>query len=269
MNRLWYEKAAAGWNEALPLGNGFMGAMCFGGNVIDRFQLNLDSLWHGGFRDRVNPDSKANIPEIQRLIAAGEIRKAEKLAELAMAAVPDYQCHYEPLCDLFLIPETGADIMLFGLRDGWNPQIYTTLPCSGYTRSLDIDSGIHTVSYTLDGVPHRRESFISNPDRVMVIRCEGAPLSVITERGVFLQEFSRPDENTVCIQGQAGSDGVRYCFAVRAVSGSLGVTGRTLRCSGDCVLIAAGETSFYSSDPYSAVMSATERAAEKGFGLLK
>ena len=81
------EKAAANWNEALPLGNGFMGAMCFGGNVIDRFQLNLDSLWHGGFRDRVNPDAKANIPEIQRLIAAGEIRKAEKLAELAMAAV--------------------------------------------------------------------------------------------------------------------------------------------------------------------------------------
>ena len=105
MNRLWYEKAAANWNEALPLGNGFMGAMCFGGNVIDRFQLNLDSLWHGGFRDRVNPDAKANIPEIQRLIAAGEIRKAEKLAELAMAAVPDYQCHYEPLCDLSSFPK--------------------------------------------------------------------------------------------------------------------------------------------------------------------
>lgn len=123
MNRLWYTNPANDWNSALPLGNGFMGAMCFGGNIIDRFQLNADSLWYGGYRDRINPDAKKNIPEIRRLISKGKISEAEKLADLSMAAIPDFQSHYEPLCDLFIIPESGEKISLFGLRDSWSDRI--------------------------------------------------------------------------------------------------------------------------------------------------
>ena len=109
MNRLWYEAPAKDWNNALPLGNGFMGAMCFGGNIVDRFQLNADSLWYGGFRDRINPDAKENVSKIRRLISEGKLSQAEKLANLTMAGIPDYQCHYEPLCDLFIIPESGEN----------------------------------------------------------------------------------------------------------------------------------------------------------------
>ena len=57
MNKLWYTSSENDRNKELPLGNGFMGAMCFGGTVIDRFQLNNDSVWWGGFRDRINPDA--------------------------------------------------------------------------------------------------------------------------------------------------------------------------------------------------------------------
>ena len=57
MNKLWYTSSENDRSKALPLGNGFMGAMCFGGTVIDRFQLNNDSVWWGGFRDRINPDA--------------------------------------------------------------------------------------------------------------------------------------------------------------------------------------------------------------------
>ena len=110
MKRLWYDSPASDWNSALPLGNGFMGAMCFGGNIVDRFQINADSLWHGGFRDRINPDAKKNIPEIRRLISEGKIPEAEKLANLVMAAVPDCQCYYEPLCDLYIIPESSEKV---------------------------------------------------------------------------------------------------------------------------------------------------------------
>ena len=95
-NVLWYKKAAAEWNEALPLGNGFMGAMCFGGTLIDRFQLNADSVWWGGPRDRINPDAAENIPVIRRLIREGEITRAEDLANETMAGIPEYQSHYEP-----------------------------------------------------------------------------------------------------------------------------------------------------------------------------
>ena len=80
MDTLWYKAPADNWNKALPVGNGVMGAMCFGGTVIDRFQLNNDSIWWGGFRDRINPDAKENIPVIQRLIREGKIRAAEELA---------------------------------------------------------------------------------------------------------------------------------------------------------------------------------------------
>lgn len=147
-DRLWYRKPAGNWNEALPLGNGFMGAMCFGGNIADRFQLNLDSLWYGGFKDRVNPDAKENIPKIRELIKEGRISEAEALADLSMAAVPDFQCHYEPLCDMFLIPKGEKNVCMFGLRDRWSPQIYDMLPCDDYERSLDLKDGIHRVSYT-------------------------------------------------------------------------------------------------------------------------
>ena len=57
MNQLWYDRPAFCWNEALPLGNGSMGAMCFGGTLVDRFQLNDDTLWSGGAIDRINPDA--------------------------------------------------------------------------------------------------------------------------------------------------------------------------------------------------------------------
>ena len=64
--RLWYQSPAEDWNSALPLGNGKLGAMVFGGPVAERIQLNEDSVWSGGFRDRVNPDCKNNLPEIGR-----------------------------------------------------------------------------------------------------------------------------------------------------------------------------------------------------------
>lgn len=268
-NKLWYEKAAQNWNEALPLGNGFMGAMCFGGNIIDRFQLNSDSLWHGSFRNRINPDAKENIPKIRRLISEGKIREAEKLANLAMAAVPDYQSHYEPLCDLFIIPEANENVILYGLRDGWSSQIYNTLPCENYIRELDTDNGIHTVSYIMNGKNHRRESFISYPDRVMAIRCEGAPHSVFIERGVYMEKLYKLDNNTICMEGQSGTGGIKYCFAVRAVQGSFGVIGRILRCSDSCVLFAAEETDFYSDNPLAEVISRLDNAEKIGFDAVR
>lgn len=269
MNRLWYESPASDWNSALPLGNGFMGAMCFGGNIVDRFQLNADSLWHGGFRERTNPDAKRNIPEIRRLIAEGKISEAEKLANLTMAAAPDYQCHYEPLCDLYLIPESGEKVSIFGLRDCWSEQIYNMLPCKNYVRQLDIDSGIHSVTYEVNGVTCLRESFISYPDRVMVIRNIGAKLSVIIERGVYMESLRRLDCSTLCIEGRAGSDGVRYCFCIRAVKGSLGIVGRTLLCSEDSVLIASAETSFYCNNPLEAVLKRFYNAQKSDYEKLR
>jgi hypothetical protein len=72
--KLWYKKPAAEWNEALPIGNGRLGGMVFGGVASDRVQLNEGSVWYGGFVDRHNPDARAYLPAIRRLLFGGDTR---------------------------------------------------------------------------------------------------------------------------------------------------------------------------------------------------
>src|SRR5579859_2282367 len=100
--RLWYEQPARQWIEALPVGNGRLGAMVFGRIDIERIQLNEDSIWYGGPRDRVNPDALEHLPEVRRLLFAGQPRAAELLARGAMLGTPCRQNPYQPLGDLEL-----------------------------------------------------------------------------------------------------------------------------------------------------------------------
>ena len=93
MPRLWYNAPADTWNEALPLGNGRMGAMCFGGTLMDRFQLNDDSVWSGGCIDRINPDAakdpravSAEETVLGLLLIFEEYRNAVDTGEVALSA---------------------------------------------------------------------------------------------------------------------------------------------------------------------------------------
>lgn len=267
MGRLWYRSPAADWNSAIPLGNGFMGAMCFGGTLADRFQLSSDSLWYGGPRDRINPDARDNITGIRRLIRGGKLREAEELANEVMAGVPDDQCRYQPLADVFVIPDGDEVIRFLGLREHWNEQITRDEKLPGYCRELDIVSGVHTVSYSRNGILFRRESFISYPDRVMAIKCEGAPLRVIAER-VSCEKMYKLSDNTLCMEGQAGEGGVKYCLVIRAV-GNSHINGRTLHCDGCSTILVASQTSFYSKDPLADAVSRLDNAEKLGFGALK
>ena len=83
MNQLWYRKPARQWEEALPLGNGRLGAMVFGGIDKERIQVNEESMWYGGRVDRNNPDLKAYLPQIREHLSAGKIQEAERLLLLA------------------------------------------------------------------------------------------------------------------------------------------------------------------------------------------
>lgn len=249
MNRLFYKQQAKNWNEALPLGNGFMGAMCFGGTDVDRFQLNNDSLWNGGFKNRMNPDAKKYLPEIRELIGKGKISEAEDLANEALAASPDCQAHYEPLCDLFFINETFKSPMYFGLAAGWNGAIYNGPDVVNYCRELNIDTGVHKVSYDYRKTRHEREAFISYPDKVMQITSKGLGARIILERGAFAGEMLYPDDRTIMMHGTAGGEGVKYAVAVRVIKGFVKRIGRTLHIDGDSIVLVSSETSFYSENP--------------------
>lgn len=267
MYRLWYDRPASDWNHALPLGNGYMGAMCFGGNVVDKFQLNNDSMYFGGFKDRVNPDALENIPRIRELLTEGKIKEAQDLALLSMTGIPDYQTHYEPLCDLLLLQDV-EDISIFGLKEGFSNQIFKKAECDDYVRELNIENGVHTTSYVINGKKHVRESFISYPDRVMAIRCEGNPFRVMIERGPYSGKVYTIGGDTVCMEGQCGPDGVRYFVAVRAL-GLDEIIGKTMLCTGNTVLLVASETSFYNDNPKEQVLTWLDDAQKLGYDRLK
>src|SRR5947208_11959213 len=124
--RLWYRQPAASWNEALPIGNGRLGAMVFGGVERERLQLNEDTVWAGEKRDRMNPAGPAAVPEIRRLLFAGKAVEAEALADALLIALPRHMPPYQPLGDLTLT---------FG----------HTAAASGYERELDLRDAVTPV----------------------------------------------------------------------------------------------------------------------------
>ena len=149
-NVLWYRESAKVWEEALPLGNGRLGAMVFGGVSDERIQLNENTLWDGYPLDPNNPEGRSALPEIQRLLFEDKNNEAVKLAEKTMMGNPKGVKSYQSLGELwFDTPELTA---------------------YDYVRSLDLSTAVSTVKYTSNGVRYTREYFTSAPDNVIVVR---------------------------------------------------------------------------------------------------
>lgn len=156
---LWYERPAGAWVEALPVGNGRLGAMCFGRVAQERIQLNEDTLFAGGPYDSNNPRSLEALLAVRRLIDQGQFAEAADLISSSMMATPMKQMPYGAAGDLLL------DFAGIGGADS-------------YQRSLELDSAIAATRFTDGKARHLREVFSSAPDQVLVIRlsAEGGTL---------------------------------------------------------------------------------------------
>jgi alpha-L-fucosidase 2 len=119
---LWYNKPAADWNEALPVGNGRLGAMVFGDPENERIQINEESIWAGSKINNNNPRALENLTSLQEAIFKGDIRKAEEIANSCFLGTPPRILSYQPLGDLMI-------------KYDWKGQV------SEYRRSLDLRSG--------------------------------------------------------------------------------------------------------------------------------
>jgi alpha-L-fucosidase 2 len=148
---LWYNSPAAAWEEALPVGNGRLGAMVFGKYGEERIQLNEETCWSGGPYSTVVKGGAAVLPEIQRLMFEGEPVKAHKLFGRHLMGYPVEQQKYQSLANLHLFFDDQEEV-------------------SGYKRWLDLETGVTAVSYTAGGVTYKREVFSSAPDQVIVVR---------------------------------------------------------------------------------------------------
>ncbi len=148
---IWLRTPAPQWDHAFPVGNGRLGAMVFGTVNRERIQLNEETLWMGGRRDRDNPEALKALPDVRRLLFAGQPREAYALAERKMMGTPSRLESYQSLGDLRLTFDHEGTI-------------------SDYRRELDLDAAIARVTYRVDGVRYTREVFASHPDRVIVVR---------------------------------------------------------------------------------------------------
>src|SRR5215203_1979577 len=146
--KLWYNKPASIWEEALPLGNAKTGAMVFGGIVTERFQLNDNTLWSGYPDAGNNPNGPKILPHVRQQIFAGNWDSATTLWKKMQGP---YSARYLPLADL------------------WIKNYHDSITTS-YYRALDLSNATSTVKYTVGGITYQRETFISHPDKIMVIR---------------------------------------------------------------------------------------------------
>jgi alpha-L-fucosidase 2 len=149
--RLWYRQPAKNWNEALPIGNGRLAAMIFGGTESEKLQLNEETVWAGERRDRLNPEAAKNLGEVRRLLFAGRPKEAEILAERTIISIPKRMPPYQPLGDLQL-------------------QFSGHQRAIDYTRELNLHTAIALVSYTVDDVRYTREVFSSAIDQLIAVR---------------------------------------------------------------------------------------------------
>ena len=149
--KLWYRQPAQKWTEALPVGNGRLGAMVFGGTEHEQLQFNDDTLWTGEPHEYQHDGAVEYLPTIRKLLFEGKQRQAEELAMEQMMSVPLRQEKYQPFGDLLL------DF----------PGHYEA---TDYRRELDIDSAISTVRYRIGDATFTREVFSSFPDQVIVVR---------------------------------------------------------------------------------------------------
>jgi alpha-L-fucosidase 2 len=148
---LWYTQPAQKWTEALPVGNGRLGAMVFGGLEQERLQFNEDTLWTGGPHEYQHEGAVDYLPVVRKLLFEGEQRRAEELAMERMMSVPLRQEKYQPFGDLRLHFAGHQNAV-------------------GYRRALDLDAGVASVSYRVNDANYTREVFSSYPDQVLVVR---------------------------------------------------------------------------------------------------
>ena len=149
---LWYRRPSQKWEEALPIGNGRLGAMIFGGVNEEQLSLNEDTLWAGGPYNPDNPQAKAALPKVRQLIFEGKIKEATRLVDSDVMARPLRQMPYQTLGDLRLqFPEITGEV-------------------NDYQRSLDLETAIARVSYRIGDTTYQREFFASYPDNLIMMR---------------------------------------------------------------------------------------------------
>lgn len=268
--KLWYDKPARQWVEALPLGNGAMGAMVFGEIGQELIQLNEATLWSGGPRkDQVNPGAYENLAPLREALFQGDIPTATAFCRKMQG---NYTESFLPMGDLHI------EQSLYGAN------------AKEYYRDLNLQTAIATTRFTVNGVKYVREAFVSAPDSVMVIRfttSKKGSLDLKFSLSSLLQnQVLRENEALLCMTGKApacvdpsyynprgresivwedpeGCNGMRFCVAmeVQAKGGTVTTLDSAISIQGasEVLLLLSSSTSFNGMDKSPLLKGKNER----------
>ncbi|NLJ75393.1 MAG: glycoside hydrolase family 95 protein [Firmicutes bacterium] len=208
---LWYESPALRWEEALPIGNGRLGAMIFGAPCKEHLQLNEDTIWTGKPHDYSNKGAHRYLDTIRELIKSGRQQEAEALAMEKFMSIPLGQKAYQPFCDLHLdFPGLSCEEV------------------ASYRRELDLEQAISSVRFEHQGVKYRREYLASHPHQAIFIHCDADQDGKIS----FDARLTSPhknvltvaDQNGITLRGEVEPGGIRFEARITVVTDGGDVT---------------------------------------------
>ncbi|MBM4149327.1 MAG: glycoside hydrolase family 95 protein [Lentisphaerae bacterium] len=218
--RLWYRAHAWNWLEALPLGNGRLGAMVYGRAVRERIQVNEESLWEGNRLDRCNPRAREALPRIRELLFSGRNQEAYSLAEEALLAPERNIDSYQSAGELVIDWVGGGtrpshEMNHFNPKPG-GPWWELAHAVYDYERDLDLATGIATTRFMCRNVRQQREHFCSKPDQLICTRIVFDPgkgdvdLNLQREQDV-LSRTATPDGHLM-LAGRLTRGGMRFAM---------------------------------------------------------
>jgi alpha-L-fucosidase 2 len=264
--KLWYRQSAEVWTEALPVGNGRLGAMIFGGVARERLQLNEDTLFGGRPYDPTNPEARTALYVVRNLIRDGKYREAQSLANEKMMAQPIRMPSYQTVGDLMLTFSSSSF-------------------ASEYRRELDLDAALASVRYRKDEVLYARQVFASSVDDVIVMRIVADRPGAVAFRASFetpMPARASAADDTLLLDGtnttQEGlTAAMRFQARVRVIAagGQLVTHEDALEVAGadSALLLIAVGTNYrryddLGGDPIARTRNAIEAAAARGFETL-
>ncbi|WP_317194731.1 glycoside hydrolase family 95 protein [Hymenobacter telluris] len=184
--RLWYDRPATNWNEALPLGNGRLGVMVFGAPERERLQLNEETIWAGGPNNNVKPNALPVVQQLRTQLLAGQLVEAQALAQTQMQPAGNSGMPYQMAANVYL-------------RFPGHEQ------ATNYQRDLDISRAVASVSYQLGGVRYLREVFSSLTDQVIIVRLTASQpgrISCQLSQESLMQHTQRTENNQLVLDGR-------------------------------------------------------------------
>ncbi|AEM74445.1 glycosyl hydrolase family 95 catalytic domain-containing protein [Caldicellulosiruptor acetigenus] len=255
-----FNKPARCWEEALPIGNGSLGAMIYGGVKYETIQLNEESIWSCGPRRRENPDAFKYLPEIRKTILEGNIKRAEELSVFALSGTPHSEGNYEPL----------------GYLDIYFEEVESD-KVKNYTRYLDISNAICKVEFDVDNIRYKKIYFSSYPDKVIVVKICSSKTGAVSLRAKFRREYQedidkcgKVDNDKIFFECLAGEGrGVSFSAVLKAVSkdGDVYTIGDNLfvKNATEVMLLITSTTSYKEKDYFNWCLKTVEQASKYVF----